>query len=413
MTATAITIMALAAFASCSDEQTGGITPEPIETHIPVGFDAGSQSRAYGGFIYNTDDLHDAAFGVYACYTASDDYVDNRWVPNFFFNQHVTWSSDSLKWTYSPIRFWPNEAGTVTGGTKHKVSFFAYAPYATVNADSVSPIDSLFLTGDTVGIVAVSGSNVAKAPSVRYRTVTDSASQSSDLMWGTASSASNYLDAGGDSVKFANGMPLLNLTRPSDNRAVRIRFQHALCRLGIKVTSHDITTPISPDSGTIMLIKKVVVTGNVPREGTLSLLNTTASTPSWRNFRYGNGNDSTTFVIDQRSITVSLSDVDYSTADSAKWAYICGQGGVCPTTRNLLRTINDESTTQGEGNRTYFAIIPAQTVTFTITVTYSVQKFDHGTYTRREYTKTETQDMSDMEPGQTYNINLVLPLPDE
>lgn len=413
MTATAITIMALAAFASCSDEVSGGITPQPAETRTPIAFDAGSQSRTYGGFIYNTDDLHDAAFGVYACYTASDDYADNRWIPNFFFNQHVTWSADSLKWTYSPQRFWPNEAGSATGGTKHKVSFFAYAPYATVNASTITPTDSMFQTGDTIGITAVSGSNVAKAPAVAYRSAIDSAQQSADLMWGTASTTSNYLDAGGDSVTFTDGMPLLNLTRPSGNQAVRFRFRHALCRLGIMVTSHDVTTPIQPDSGTIILVKKVAVTGNVPRSGTLSLLNTTASTPTWRNLEYGNNTDSTTFVIDQRSITSSLYDLDYSTADSARWAYVCSQGGVCPTTRYLLKTINGGQETQGEGNRTYFAIIPSRQVTFTITVTYSVQTFDHGTNTRREITRTTTQEMSDMEAGQTYNINLVLTVPED
>ena len=79
----------------------------------------------------------------------------DQWpAPNFFYNQHVTWASDH--WTYSPVKYWPNEAilnwPVHTDGTPGEVddqdpaatteygnggflSLFAYAPY--VNNTSV------------------------------------------------------------------------------------------------------------------------------------------------------------------------------------------------------------------------------------------------------------------------------------
>ena len=39
--------------------------------------------------------------------------------PNFMYNEHATWTSDS--WGYTNLRFWPID--------DKKITFFAYAPY--------------------------------------------------------------------------------------------------------------------------------------------------------------------------------------------------------------------------------------------------------------------------------------------
>lgn len=67
-------------------------------------------------------------FGIMAYYTGSktwDEMVSSsptELKPTFMFNQKVTYDKANTAWTYSPVKYWPND-------TEAKVSFFAYAPY--------------------------------------------------------------------------------------------------------------------------------------------------------------------------------------------------------------------------------------------------------------------------------------------
>lgn len=79
-------------------------------------------------------------FGIMAYYTGSktwDEMVSSsptELKPTFMFNQKVTYDKANTAWTYSPVKYWPND-------TEAKVSFFAYAPYESNE------------TGSRVGIV--------------------------------------------------------------------------------------------------------------------------------------------------------------------------------------------------------------------------------------------------------------------
>ena len=57
--------------------------------------------------------LKDKGFGVFGKYDAGDGNTSD-----FFVNQKVTYSN--LKWTYSPLKFWP---------TQGQINFYAYAPH--------------------------------------------------------------------------------------------------------------------------------------------------------------------------------------------------------------------------------------------------------------------------------------------
>lgn len=72
-------------------------------------------------------------FGVFASYTAETDFSDNSPL-NFMFNQLVTGSTGG-SWTYSPKKYWPTDQD-------EKISFFAYAPYATDKCIKVSSVNS-------------------------------------------------------------------------------------------------------------------------------------------------------------------------------------------------------------------------------------------------------------------------------
>lgn len=70
-------------------------------------------------------------FGVFACYTGTHKYYDVNVSPDFMYNDHVTYGSSN--WEYTPVKYWPNGEGEVSGNTgqiKHYVSFFAYAPWS-------------------------------------------------------------------------------------------------------------------------------------------------------------------------------------------------------------------------------------------------------------------------------------------
>lgn len=79
-------------------------------------------------------------FGIMAYYTGSktwDEMVSSsptELKPTFMFNQKVTYDKANTAWTYSPVKYWPNDPNA-------KVSFFAYAPYESSE------------TGSRVGIV--------------------------------------------------------------------------------------------------------------------------------------------------------------------------------------------------------------------------------------------------------------------
>ena len=62
------------------------------------------------------------SMGIFAYYTGSNDLTISE-KPNFMYNQEVKRSNASSPWTYSPVKYWPNNPGD-------KLTFFAYAQSA-------------------------------------------------------------------------------------------------------------------------------------------------------------------------------------------------------------------------------------------------------------------------------------------
>lgn len=50
------------------------------------------------------------------------DLAINHWTPNFMFDQAVTYNEGTSKWTYAPVKYWPNNA-------ENTLTFWAYSPY--------------------------------------------------------------------------------------------------------------------------------------------------------------------------------------------------------------------------------------------------------------------------------------------
>ena len=178
-----------------------------IEFGTYVGRDA--QSR---GEILTTEGLKEQGFGVYAYYTGQStwaEYSKNGEIkPNFMNNTKVTYDADLEEWTYSPIKYWPNNVND-------KVSFFAYAPY---NKD--------YKMGKTA---------------FEYEVPND-VKKHIDLTW----TNSNNID----------------MTKQGINEKVVFKFQHALAKIGLTyqaATDELASKNNALDENTTIVINRVIL----------------------------------------------------------------------------------------------------------------------------------------------------------
>ncbi len=165
------------------------------------------------GTTIDIDDLKDLGFGVFAYYTGADNFVATTHTANLMNNQKVVSSSvDASSWSYSPIKYWPNNEGA-------KVTFLAYAPWVTDKTITDGKID-------------FEVQNV----------ITDQ----TDLLWNSAATK--------------------NLTKQAINGKVPFKFEHALARIGF-------AAKVAEDYGeTVIKVKSISIGGKFYSSGKLNLL---------------------------------------------------------------------------------------------------------------------------------------------
>ena len=271
-----------------------------------VGFDAylsraTSRNGAEGELTPNTTgtgkvSLEGKGFGVFAYYTDNADY-DGHSIPNFMWNQQVA-KDATAGWTYSPVKYWPNEFGSAEAEEADRVSFFAYAPY--VDADVASG-KTAAATGEAegTGITAFSRNNATGDPLVKYVVNLDP-KRAVDLCWGTVdqnrdwTKANKKSDGTSETQPFTKGMPWLNVERPSsvsaDGSKVKFQFEHALSQLNIQVKNDvDIASPeaspgaVSVEQQTRVWIRSITLSG-FSTMGALNLNNTAAGKAKWLDY---------------------------------------------------------------------------------------------------------------------------------
>ena len=241
----AITALAAMLFAGCtsSDElttlesvKTADNTPTPVQFGTYVG-KAGTRALTDGGStgIITTTTLssggaNSEGFGVFGYLHASTktDGAAIAEAPNFMYNENV--SHDGSKWTYSPLKYWPN--GTDATNTAEQpsntatqdntnpkyLSFYAYAPYiSTVGTKGITakPTNS---TTNLVFTYKLDPTNIQPANNV-------------DFLWGMRGSAT-YNETSGDNTT-ANTYNV-NLTKQKVEETVDFLFKHALAKIGGK-----------------------------------------------------------------------------------------------------------------------------------------------------------------------------------
>lgn len=213
---------------ACTDT-TVDEAPLAIQNQAPEAIQFGTYLRKLdtragtaGPIASNTDLYTNGGFGVFAYSTGATAWANDQtsFNANFMYNQAVT-SADGTTWSYSPVKYWPNDyststvdnndpasedqaaTGSVNGG---KISFFAYAPYV------ASPSGSY-------GITAVTGPTVQTSPKVTYKLADDGTGKYVDLLWGVKTDA--------DPLVYNT-----NLTKQNTTEKVGFIFKHALAKMG-------------------------------------------------------------------------------------------------------------------------------------------------------------------------------------
>ena len=196
------------------------------------------------------------ADGVDNCYNDANPPAWNTSIPNFMWNQKVYWNvTTNNTWTYSPVKFWPNDFSTGnvddkegTGEDKEawgsrnagKVSFFAYAPYVNFPAESSGDtekhgkknVSEKSPTADTDGIVAMTANNNNGEPQVYYVLSNADVDHAVDLLWGLRGNSSGYSLANNTEDATKGNDYNINLTKQSVGESVNFLFKHALSKLG-------------------------------------------------------------------------------------------------------------------------------------------------------------------------------------
>lgn len=270
-----------------------------------IGFDVYTQrtkTRAGTAGDLTTDGLQTGThkndgFGVFAYYTGENSYDENI-VPNFMYNQKVTFSSPN--WIYSPIKYWPNEEDN------DHISFFAYAPWVDVDASTVDK---------TCGITGVSRNTYTGAPLVNYIATTD-LSKGVDLCWGK------------------------ELNKQNDGSKVDLTLSHSLAKLNVQVKSS-----IALDAYTKIYIRSISFSG-FTMKGALNLNNTTGTTPLWLGYDgLGRLNKEAVTIYDgQRDgregyvadANEGLTGLNPDLVQSTSWDDASPKPGVTSTVKNLL-----------------------------------------------------------------------------
>jgi hypothetical protein len=394
----------LALMASCSstsDDLEGGAAQEnkvPIAFSSYLGKTATSRAGATGTITTdganNTTSLQTNGFGLFATYSDNTTYTATTG-PNFMYNTQVS----TENWTYSPLRYWPNETSTTNadknGATSEgvdRLTFFAYAPYVTPTDNKTGAID-----GATDGITALTGNEATTDPKVTY-VVASTPEKSVDLLWGVVpAGTTKWSNVTGTDIDIAEGKPYLNLIKPNTTQKVNFNFRHALAKLGLKVVgAFDAVTGGTKDAATKITVASVTIEGTgFKKTAVLNLNNTTANEPLWE------------AVKDAGDIKLTVSDANLNSKikDSGK-DEAQTVDGVTETAQDLL---NSDATSAQKA----FMIIPSTAAdkSLKVTIDYYVNTTDASLskgYSRVENKITKTITGFAPEAGKNYTLLLSL-----
>lgn len=372
-----------------------------------------------------TRNLQTEGFGVFGYHT--DNALYSQAVqPNFMYNTKVSTAS----WTYSPIKYWPNEFGeNASSEAIDRLTFFAYAPYVKVNSSTGSLDgydDSDAANSTKTGITRLTRATDTGDPKVSY-VVAFAPESSVDLCWGVSKDGFNKSAGTSEGTNsIAAGAPYINVARPNTGDKIAFGFEHALASLNVKIDASVAGTSngAAMDAAQTRVYVRSVTFEGFAAEGSLNL-NSAKGSPQWVNY-YGNGALSTSpvTILDGRrdGREGSSADANEKPADlnpvivqSAAYGAGALTAGVTTTAVNLF----DPGTAGTENSPVY--VIPNGD-NLKVTIAYDVETIDdkilgsyladgvkHGSVVENKITKTITG-IGAMEAGKKYVVTLHLGL---
>ncbi len=209
--------------------------------------------------------------------------------PDFMYNQAVTWDAGTNLWTYSPLRYWPNEFGQNAESEEiDRLTFFAYAPWVRVTPATgilTSDYDNSTPEKSTAtGIIGMSRNTSSGAPLIKYASSMD-ATKCVDLCWGVAAEDfTSSVDGTNNTV--AKGKPYLDVIKPGVNDKIFFDFKHALAALNVQIDADvdddDHNHPNEVDEFTRIYVRSITFEG-FTTTGALDLNSdyTVSVTPNW------------------------------------------------------------------------------------------------------------------------------------
>ena len=283
-------------FAACSSDDLATESPTVAQQTADDGavmFDAyvnrGTTRAGWAGTLTLDQLKTDATahgFGVFGYYTNGENYSETA-RPDFMYNQNVKF--DGGVWSYSPIKYWPNEFGqNAVSEEIDRLTFFAYAPYVEVTPSTGIPKkvdDNAYQNGDiNSGIVGMSRNTATGNPLIKYYASLTPA-ECVDLCWGVAPDAfSSTVDGSANNSVTANG-PWLNVAKPKIQDKIKFQFHHALAQLNVQIdTDVDVTSHQSSalDGATKIWVRSITFEGFTTK-GALDLNSEyeAAGNPNW------------------------------------------------------------------------------------------------------------------------------------
>ena len=388
-TLAAVAALVLSACAKIETEKVI-VDDEPIGfgVYVPQATKAGDAGTITTDGTGSTVSLQTVGFGVFATYSNGGNYAATIG-PNFMYNTKVSTAS----WTYSPVKYWPNETiddnnGATGPAAADKLSFFAYAPHvaATASTGAVTP--------STEGITALTTNAATTDPKVSFTVATDP-KKAVDLLWAVAPASFSYTDVHNSTVSVTEGMPLLNLTKPATTQKIKFNFKHATSRLGLKIVGafDKVAEGGTLDSKTKVTVKEIKLV-DVPAytSAVLNLNNTAAGEPLWESTT----GTTATFTVDGTNLNSTIKDSGTDAVQTVE--------GVIASEKNVF--VDDN---------TFFTLIPKTGSTdVKVKITYYVTTEDadlKGGFSRVENVITKTVNFaSGFAAGKSNTIKITLGL---
>lgn len=339
--------LVLAGCAKMQTIETNEGTPVNFGVYVPQMTKAGSVAQTTTASIQRA--VGDGGgFGVFAYYTDNASYASDTYYANFMYNQLVQYNASA--WTYTPVKYWPNEYTGANSDETDKLTFLAYAPYVTKAAADADA---------ATGIVGMVTNAETKDAFVTYKVSTDPAA-AVDLVW---------------AVNNTSGLPFTDLTKDDQTIASKIpfKFKHALARLNVNVrgmydfvrTEDDQVSGNEIDANTKITIGKIEIKGNFIPKADLNLKNTVANKPNWQN---SDDAGEQTLVVANTDVAASLK----ATSDNAVESTFPSITGVTKTNVNVFTGAAPAAT-----DTKFFTIIPKDgSQKFEVKITYFVTTQD-------------------------------------